>query len=133
MSRSSSLFVLLLFVFVFFLLAKVSEESKRTVSIPDELDDVVDDEEDEEWRRWGEKRRGPQRSSSEPPPDFSRMRPSEIQAELMRSHTGPSYGFVKLRLGVSRSRVRMAINDAYRELIRFLGILSTFRVNGAKM
>ncbi|KAG1354870.1 LDLR chaperone MESD [Cocos nucifera] len=77
-------------------------EGKKKVSIPDDLDDVVDDEEDEDWKQWGKKK-----SSSvppPPPPDFSRMNPAEIQAEMMKLHTGPSYGFVKLRPGTGRTR-----------------------------
>ncbi|KAJ8506120.1 hypothetical protein OPV22_007006 [Ensete ventricosum] len=83
------------------LLVASSEGGKKRVSIPDELDDVVDDEEDEEWKRWGQKTTKP-----DLPPllDFSRMNPLEIQAEMMKRHTGPSLGFVKLRSGVPRYR-----------------------------
>lgn len=85
------------------LLVASSEGGKKRVSIPDELDDVADEEEDEEWKRWGQKTTKP---DLPPPPDFSRMSPLEIQAEMMKRHTGPSLGFVKLRPGVPRSRVR---------------------------
>jgi len=77
--------------------------AKRT-SIPDDLRDVVDDEEDDGWRHWGApSSRGP----SGPPPDLSRMDPAALQDELLRGQTGPSFGFVKLRPGAPRSRVRI--------------------------
>ncbi|XP_073009091.1 uncharacterized protein [Typha latifolia] len=100
----------LLVLLLFFLLAAIEKsEGKKRVSIPDELDDVVDDEEDEEWKQWGTEKRNSGLDQDEKPPDFSRMNPDEIQAELMRRHTGPSYGFVKLRLGVSRSREEVPV------------------------
>nr|POE45251.1 hypothetical protein CFP56_43013 [Quercus suber] len=34
------------------------------------------------------------------PSDLSKMSEAEIQAELMKRHSGPSMGFVKLRLGI---------------------------------
>ncbi|KAL0920523.1 hypothetical protein M5K25_009664 [Dendrobium thyrsiflorum] len=95
------LFLLLLF-FVLPLLFLKAAAGKRRVSIPDDLSDVVDDEEDEEWKKWGQKN-----TRSEdllPPPDFSKMNPAEIQTEMMKRHTGPAYGFVKLRPGAARSR-----------------------------
>ncbi|KAJ0970269.1 hypothetical protein J5N97_023146 [Dioscorea zingiberensis] len=99
---SLSLLLLLLFVSI------EITEAKRRVSIPDELDDVVDEEEeeDEDWKQWGQtKNTGDEElKSSQPPIDFSKMSPEEIQAEISRSQTGPSFGFVKLRLGVTRSR-----------------------------
>ncbi|KAL6901844.1 hypothetical protein ACP4OV_004720 [Aristida adscensionis] len=73
----------------------------KRVSIPDDLRDVVDDEEDEEWRHWGA---GRPAVDDGPPPDLSRMDPAAVQAELLRRHTGPSFGFVKLRPGVQRSQ-----------------------------
>ncbi|TVU48379.1 hypothetical protein EJB05_08013 [Eragrostis curvula] len=73
----------------------------KRVSITDDLRDVVDDEEDDEWRHWGAAT-APRDDS--PPPDLSRMDPAALQAELLRAHTGPSFGFVKLRLGVRRSQ-----------------------------
>lgn len=75
---------------------------KRSVQIPDELDDVVDDEEDEAWKEWG-KRSAPPTKFDPPPTDFSGMDLSEIQAEMLKRHSGPAFGFVKLRLGVRRS------------------------------
>ena len=77
---------------------------KRSVQIPDELDDVVDDEEDEAWKEWG-KRSAPPTKFDPPPTDFSGMDLSEIQAEMLKRHSGPAFGFVKLRLGVRRSPV----------------------------
>lgn len=95
---------LFFFLFLFlFLLLGYAEGGKKKVSIPDDLDDVVDDEENEDWKRWGQKRTT--KADLLPPPDFSRMSPSEIQAEIMKRHTGPSLGFVKLRPGVPRSSV----------------------------
>lgn len=63
----------------------------------------MDEEEDEDWRHWGAAR--PVRKLP-PPPDLSRMDPAVLQAELLRHHAGPSLGFVKLRPGDRRSRVR---------------------------
>ncbi|XP_015690577.1 uncharacterized protein LOC102704957 [Oryza brachyantha] len=79
---------------------EVAVGAKR-VSISDDLRDVVDDEEDDEWRHWGAA--APARDDG-PPPDLSRMDPAALQAELLRRHAGPSFGFVKLRLGVRRSQ-----------------------------
>ncbi|GJN09086.1 hypothetical protein PR202_ga27059 [Eleusine coracana subsp. coracana] len=75
----------------------------KRVSITDDLRDVVDDEEDDDWRHWG----AAARPRDDPPPDLSRMDPAAVQAELLRAHTGPSFGFVKLRPGVRRSQVRI--------------------------
>lgn len=98
-----SLRLLLFVVLCGGVLIEVSEAKKRAVSIPDDLDDVVDDEEDEAWREWGRKKTT--RYDLEPPPDFSNMDPAQIQAEIMkRQPVGPAYGFVKLRLGVSRTK-----------------------------
>ncbi|XP_043715471.1 uncharacterized protein LOC122663872 [Telopea speciosissima] len=84
-------------------IVRVAEGGKRRVSIPDELEDVIDDEEDDAWRQWGQKSSPSQDSEFDPPPDFSKMDPSQIQAEMMKQQSGPSFGFVKLRLGVRRS------------------------------
>jgi hypothetical protein len=79
----------------------------KRARIPDDLRDVVDDEEDEEWRHYGApSSRGPGPGDG-PPPDLSRMDPAALQAELLRGQTGPSFGFVKLRPGTARSRVRI--------------------------
>ncbi|XP_077240260.1 LDL receptor wingless signaling/trafficking chaperone [Tasmannia lanceolata] len=72
----------------------------ESIHIPDELDDVIDDEEDEAWKEWGKKSKP---KDLDPPPDFSQMQISEIQAEIMKRNFGPSFGFVKLQLGVPRS------------------------------
>ena len=71
--------------------------------IPDDLRDVVDEEEDAEWRNWG----ASHSRGDGPPPDLSRMDPPALQAELLRGQTGPSFGFVKLRPGTPRCRVRI--------------------------
>lgn len=76
------------------------------VHIPDELDDVVDNEEDDEWKEWGKPK---QESLPFDPPPEPPQDPKELenyQLEMMKRATGPSMGFVKLRLGVQRSAVR---------------------------
>lgn len=83
---------------------RVADASKRKVHITDDLDDVVDDEEDEAWKQWG-KKSTPSPESDLQPSDLSKMPMSEIQAEMMKRQAGPAMGFVKLRLGVRRSRV----------------------------
>ncbi|XP_010918744.2 uncharacterized protein [Elaeis guineensis] len=99
---SSRALLLVLGVLLLLLLSVEFAEGKKKVSIPDDLDDVVDDEEDEDWKQWGKKKSSA--APPPPPPDFSRMNPAEIQAEMMKLHTGPSYGFVKLRPGTGRTR-----------------------------
>ncbi|MQL77472.1 hypothetical protein Taro_009890 [Colocasia esculenta] len=96
--RLPSLLLCVLFLSLFQL-----SEGNRRVSIPDELDDVVDDEEDEAWKEWGRKKL-PDVNFDPPPSDFSNVDLSEIQEEMMKRHTGPSFGFVKLQPGVRRSR-----------------------------
>lgn len=82
---------------------KNAAEAKKPIHIPDELDDVVDDEEDEEWKEWGKpKSKSP--PPFDPPPDIAGMDPSQIQSEMLKRHIGPSFGFVKLRLDVPRTR-----------------------------
>ncbi|PQQ17309.1 uncharacterized protein Pyn_08777 [Prunus yedoensis var. nudiflora] len=85
---------------------RFAEAGKRRVHITDDLDDVVDDEEDDTWKEWGKK--STPSSDFDPPPDLSKMDMSEIQAEMMKRHTGPAFGFVKLRLGVKRTRDTVA-------------------------
>ncbi|AQL09565.1 hypothetical protein ZEAMMB73_Zm00001d048396 [Zea mays] len=83
--------------------AGVALGAKRA-PIPDDLRDVIDEEEDDEWRQYRvPSSRGPGRGDG-PPPDLSRMDPAALQAELLRGQTGPSFGFVKLRPGTTRSR-----------------------------
>ncbi|XP_020261430.1 uncharacterized protein LOC109837547 isoform X1 [Asparagus officinalis] len=96
------LFSMLLFVLLFLGFIDVSLGKKRAVSIPDDLDDVVDDEEDEAWREWGRKKAKEEEGFK--PPDLSKMNPMEIQAEMLKRHVGPAFGFVKLRLGISRTQ-----------------------------
>lgn len=80
---------------------RVADAGKRRVHITDDLDDVVDDEEDEAWKQWGQK---PSVEKSDPPPsDLSHMSVQQIQELVMKSHSGPVFGFVKLRLGVPRT------------------------------
>ncbi|XP_018835166.1 uncharacterized protein LOC109002047 [Juglans regia] len=86
---------------------RVTDAAKRTVHIPDELDDVVDDEEDDAWKQWG-KKSTPTQESGIRPSDLSEMSVTEIQAEMMKRQSGPTMGFVKLRLGVRRSRDMVA-------------------------
>nr|XP_043625385.1 uncharacterized protein LOC122596805 [Erigeron canadensis] len=75
--------------------------SAAKIHIPDELDDVADDEEDEAWKEWGQKKK---KVTFDPPPDyFSDMDFNKMQDEMMKRQTGPSFGFVKLRLGVRRT------------------------------
>ena len=86
-------------------LVRVAEAAaKRRIHITDDLDDVVDDEEDEDWKQWG-KKSTPSHDSNLRPSDLSSMSAPDIQAEMMKRHSGPTIGFVKLRLGVPRSRV----------------------------
>ena len=88
----------------------------KRYAIPDDLRDAVDDEEDEDWRHWG----APAALPDRPPPDLSRMDPAALRAELLRGQTGPSLGFVKLRLGVRRSR-----EDVVGIATRWSGVLRT--------
>ena len=39
------------------------------------------------------------------PSDLLKMSEAEIHAEMMKHHSGPSMGFVKLRLGVHRNPI----------------------------
>ncbi|XP_076907781.1 uncharacterized protein LOC143564364 [Bidens hawaiensis] len=72
--------------------------------IPDELDDVVDDEEDDAWKEWGKKKKKTDDDVFDPPPsDLNEMDLTQMQEEMMKRHYGPSFGFVKLRLGVRRT------------------------------
>ncbi|XP_043710344.1 uncharacterized protein LOC122659278 [Telopea speciosissima] len=84
-------------------IVRVAKGGKRRVSIPDELEDAIDDEEDDATRKWAQKPSPSQDSEFDPPPDFSKMDPSQILAEMMKQQSSPSFGFVKLRLGVRRS------------------------------
>ncbi|XP_010255305.1 PREDICTED: uncharacterized protein LOC104596024 [Nelumbo nucifera] len=87
-------------------IVRLADGGKR-VHIPDELDDVIDDEEDEAWKEWG-KKSSPSQEFDPPPMDLSGMELSQIQEEMMKHHFGPSFGFVKLRLGVRRSAEMVA-------------------------
>ncbi|XP_061998028.1 uncharacterized protein LOC133715525 [Rosa rugosa] len=115
MSNPRAPFSFLVAVLVFFILplifsqnggyVRFAEGGKRRVHITDDLDDVVDDEEDDTWKEWGKK----STQTFDPPPnDLSKMELSEIQAEMMKRHSGPVFGFIKLRLGVKRTRDMVA-------------------------
>lgn len=78
------------------------------VHIPDELDDVEDNEEDEEWKEWGKAKESPVPFDPPPDPPEDPQELEKYQLEMMKRQTGPSMGFVKLRLGVQRSPVRIA-------------------------
>ncbi|CAI9764208.1 unnamed protein product [Fraxinus pennsylvanica] len=80
---------------------RFADAAKRRIHISDDLDDVVDDEEDEAWREWGKNKKKP---DFDPPPDFDKMRISEIQHEMMKRQFGPVFGFVKLRPGTGRGK-----------------------------
>ncbi|KAL5727216.1 hypothetical protein ACHQM5_000436 [Ranunculus cassubicifolius] len=88
------------------LIIRVAEAGMKKVHIPDELDDVIDDEEDEEWKKWGEKSKKDEKF--DPPPLEEGMDPKKFQAEMMKRHVGPTFGFVKLGLGVKRSKDMVA-------------------------
>ena len=78
------------------------EAGKRRIEITDDLDDVEDNEEDESWKTWGNKAAAPE---FDPPPDFSNMGFDQIQEEMAKRTFAPVVGFVKLRLGVQRTKV----------------------------
>ncbi|KAG2290023.1 hypothetical protein Bca52824_049627 [Brassica carinata] len=63
--------------------------------------DVEDNEEDESWKTWGNKAATPE---FDPPPDFTNMGFDQIQEEMAKRTFAPVVGFVKLRLGVNRSK-----------------------------
>ncbi|KAF3442997.1 hypothetical protein FNV43_RR16916 [Rhamnella rubrinervis] len=52
----------------------------------------------------GQKKSTPSSDFDLPPSDLSKMKLSEIQSEMMKRHSGPVFGFVKLRLGVKRTQ-----------------------------
>ncbi|KAA3458772.1 Mesoderm development candidate 2 [Gossypium australe] len=106
MKSYQSILILLLMILPLLLFPNAVEGGKRKIHITDDLDDVVDDEEDEVWKEWGKKK-----SSQEfdpPPSDFDKMELSQIQEEIMKRHTGPAFGFVKLRLGIPRDKNMVA-------------------------
>ncbi|XP_013634215.1 PREDICTED: uncharacterized protein LOC106339895 [Brassica oleracea var. oleracea] len=102
MLRSSSLIPL--FCLVLLLISNFHgsvEAGKRRIEITDDLDDVEDSEEDESWKQWGSKAATPE---FDPPPDFSNMGFDQIQEEMAKRTFAPVVGFVKLRLGVKRTK-----------------------------
>ncbi|KAI3498287.1 hypothetical protein L1887_34059 [Cichorium endivia] len=96
------LLLILLILIVFGNSGVLGGKSAR-IHIPDELDDVVDEEEDEAWKEWGRKKKVTEESFDPPPEDFSEMDLAKMQDEMMKRQYGPSFGFVKLRLGVRRT------------------------------
>ncbi|KAI3764430.1 hypothetical protein L2E82_14438 [Cichorium intybus] len=96
------LLLILLILIVFGNSGVLGGKSAR-IYIPDELDDVVDEEEDEAWKEWGRKKKVTEESFDPPPEDFSEMDLAKMQDEMMKRQYGPSFGFVKLRLGVRRT------------------------------
>lgn len=100
------LLLILLILIVFGNSGVLGGKSAR-IHIPDELDDVVDEEEDEAWKEWGRKKKVTEESFDPPPEDFSEMDLAKMQDEMMKRQYGPSFGFVKLRLGVRRTPVAL--------------------------
>jgi hypothetical protein len=99
-----------LFLFLLLLISLNSHfalAGKRKVHITDDLDDVFDDEEDDDWKEWGKKP-----SPSFAPSDFTKLDASKIQEEMMKRHSGPVIGFVKLRFGVRRTPVTTFSSDS---------------------
>ncbi|KAD4982693.1 hypothetical protein R6Q59_002318 [Mikania micrantha] len=95
--------LLVLLILIVFEVSGVFGGKSSRYRIPDELDDVVDDEEDDAWKEWGKKRKATDKAFDPPPSDFSEMDLGQMQDEMMKRHYGPSFGFVKLRLGVRRT------------------------------
>ena len=106
MIRSSCVTLLVCLVFLLISYGSV-EAGKRRIEITDDLDDVEDNEEDESWKQWGSKAATPE---FDPPPDFSDMGFDQIQEEMAKRTFAPVVGFVKLRLGVHRTKVDKTTN-----------------------
>ncbi|KAL3622140.1 hypothetical protein CASFOL_033551 [Castilleja foliolosa] len=101
MKRLLQLIVLLLIAIGTFNIFRFADAAKRSVHIPDDLDDVVDDEEDDAWREWGKPKKQPE--SDPPPTDFAKLGIQQMQDEMMKRQQGPVFGFVKLRPGNRRT------------------------------
>ncbi|MED6168077.1 hypothetical protein PIB30_008735 [Stylosanthes scabra] len=97
-NSTTTLLTLLLLLLLLLQNYQLAHAGKRKVHITDDLDDVYDDEEDDSWKQWGKKR-----EPSFPPADLSKMEPSQIKEEMIKHHTGPVIGFVKLRFGIRRT------------------------------
>jgi hypothetical protein len=82
--------------------------AKPGIHIPDELDDVEDNEEDDDWKQWGKTKGEEQPFNPPPDPPEDPRELEQYQLEMMKRATGTSMGFVKLRLGVQRSAVRLS-------------------------
>ncbi|EOA28571.1 hypothetical protein CARUB_v10024788mg [Capsella rubella] len=93
--------LLLLLISNFYGFVQIAEAGKRRIEISDDLDDVEDNEEDESWKEWGKKATPPE---FDPPPDFTNMGFDQIQEEMAKRTFGAVVGFVKLRLGVPRTK-----------------------------
>ncbi|KAG0626867.1 hypothetical protein M758_2G157100 [Ceratodon purpureus] len=97
---------------------------KPGIHIPDELDDVEDNEEDDDWKEWG-KTKGEDKvfdPPRDPPTDPRELH--DYQLEMMKRATGPSMGFVKLRLDVQRSA-----EEATRIAEKWTNLLKTGHIN----
>ncbi|XP_010523760.1 PREDICTED: uncharacterized protein LOC104802036 [Tarenaya hassleriana] len=109
MNKLPSSLILLFFLLLplifshFYGSVRLAEAGKRKIEISDDLDDVIDDEEDEAWKEWGQKS-SPETQEFDPPPDISKLSPEQIQAEMAKRTFAPVFGFVKLRLGVRRTK-----------------------------
>ncbi|TYI19431.1 hypothetical protein E1A91_A07G156300v1 [Gossypium mustelinum] len=106
MKSYQSILILLLMILPLLLSPNAVDGGKRKIHITDDLDDVVDDEEDEAWKEWGKKKSSQEFDPA--PSDFDKMELSQIQEEIMKRHTGPAFGFVKLRLGIRRDKNMVA-------------------------
>lgn len=86
-------------------LSTLTPVAAKKVRITDELGDVEDNEEDEAWKEWGKPKSKPMPFDppKDPPTDPAEL--EKYQADMMKQQTGPSMGFVKLRLGVQRKAV----------------------------
>lgn len=100
--RPSSLVLLFGLLLMISNFVQIAEAGKRRIEISDDLDDVEDNEEDESWKEWGKKATTPE---FDPPPDFTNMGFDQIQEEMAKRSFGTVVGFVKLRLGVRRTKV----------------------------
>ncbi|CAF2124169.1 unnamed protein product [Brassica napus] len=103
MIRSSCVSLLFCLVFLLFssLYGSLHLVEAGKIEITDDLDDVEDNEEDDSWKQWGSKAATPE---FDPPPDFSDMGFDQIQEEMAKRTFAPVVGFVKLRLGVHRTK-----------------------------
>ncbi|GKD47711.1 hypothetical protein Tco_1276687 [Tanacetum coccineum] len=104
MAKSSLLLVLLL-------LLTILQNTCAKIHITDDLDDVEDNEEDDTWKEWGQKKKKVDEKFDPPPEDLEKMDIGKMQEEMMKRQVGPSFGFVKLRIGVIRTTPRRKIHQ----------------------